>query len=228
MSIKIYKVGGAVRDGLLGLTPKDIDYAVEAPSWDAMRQYILGLGGKIYLEKPEYFTMRAKVPDIGDADFVLCRKDGIYKDGRHPETVEVGTIFDDLARRDFTINAMAKDIQTGELIDPFLGRQDLNSRMLRFVGDADKRLTEDRLRAFRAARFAITKRCMLHTETYQAVRKLGPGMFCTVSTERIQEELTKMFWFDSYDTFHHLFEKFPNLGEVVRQRGIWFKPMVAK
>src|SRR4051812_9903063 len=108
---KIYLVGGAVRDKIMNITPKDLDYSIECESFDAMRQYIIDRGGTIFLETPQYFTIRAKVPELGAADFVLCRRDGMYKDNRRPETVEVGTIFDDLARRDFTMNAIAIDEQ---------------------------------------------------------------------------------------------------------------------
>src|SRR5689334_19330699 len=99
--VKLYKVGGYVRDQVLGLKSKDIDYAVEAESYDAMKNHLIEKGAKIYLEQPQYFTIRGKLNDE-DADFVLCRKEGKYSDGRRPDTVEIGTIYDDLARRDFT------------------------------------------------------------------------------------------------------------------------------
>jgi tRNA nucleotidyltransferase (CCA-adding enzyme) len=227
VNIKIYEVGGAVRDKLLGLKPKDIDYAVEAPSWEAMRQFILERGGQIFLETPQYFTIRAKVPDIGAADFVLCRRDGKYIDGRHPESVEVGTIFDDLRRRDFTINAMARDIVTNELFDPHGGRLDLRDNVLRFVGDADERLKEDRLRAFRAVRFAVTKEFSMHIDTKRALSKLYSSDFINVSTERIREELVKTFQKDSVIAFDLIFGQYPMLGMTVLERGIWFKPTMA-
>lgn len=139
MNIHFYQVGGSVRDSLLGVQSKDIDYAVEAPSFDAMRQAIIDRGGTIFLETPQFFTIRANVPGMGACDYVLCRKDGQYRDGRHPESVEPGTIYDDLARRDFTINAMAIT-QNGKLLDPFHGQKHLQARILKTVGRAQDRV----------------------------------------------------------------------------------------
>jgi tRNA nucleotidyltransferase (CCA-adding enzyme) len=97
MTIEYFKVGGFVRDAILGVKSKDIDYAVQAPSYEAMAADIVARGGKIFYEKPEYLTIRAKM-NGEDADFVLCRKEGAYSDARHPDKVEPGTIDDDLAR----------------------------------------------------------------------------------------------------------------------------------
>ena len=80
-NVRVFKVGGAVRDQFLNRPNKDVDFAVEAESYDVMRNYILENGGKIYLETPEFLTIRGRMPDLGDADFVLCRKDGKYSDG---------------------------------------------------------------------------------------------------------------------------------------------------
>jgi tRNA nucleotidyltransferase (CCA-adding enzyme) len=229
MAIKFYQVGGSVRDEILGVKSKDIDYAVEAPSFDSMRDAIIKRGGKIFLETPKYFTIRAHVPELGATDYTLCRKDGEYIDGRHPENVTVGTIHDDLARRDFTMNAIAKDADTGEIMDPFNGRDDLANKLIRCVGDAQTRFTEDKLRIFRAVRFAVCKEMQIEKETEKYVSKMGhkyEGNFDGVSTERIREELMKMFSHDSYDAFYHLFDRFKGLGEIVRDRGIWFKPTI--
>ena len=154
-NIKFYQVGGSVRDDLLGFPSKDIDYSVEAPSFEAMKSEIVNRGGEIFLEKPEYLTIRANVPNMGACDYVLCRKDGAYYDGRRPESVEIGTIRDDLARRDFTVNAMAIN-EDGELIDPHGGKVDLLHKTLRCVGNAHERFSEDYLRMLRAIRFCIT------------------------------------------------------------------------
>src|SRR5687768_7510936 len=118
MNIQFFQVGGSVRDELLGKQSKDIDYAVEAPSYGAMREAIVERGGEIFQENEAFLTVRAKVPTLGACDYVLCRKDGTYdKDGRRPDFVEVGSLADDLARRDFTVNAMAK-AEDGTLVDP--------------------------------------------------------------------------------------------------------------
>lgn len=224
MKPKFYEVGGAVRDRLLGLNPKDVDFAVECDSFDAMRQAILDRKGEIFLETPKYFTIRAKVPELGAADFVLCRKDGEYHDGRHPDSVTVGSIFDDLARRDFTVNAMARDIETNEIIDPHNGREDIKKKYLRFVGNPLDRLKEDKLRAFRALRFMLTKKLALLADDASAIKYFRPAEFDSVSTERIREELVKMCVVSSKATFQLLYVHFENLGEVVDKRGLWFRP----
>lgn len=196
LSAKFYQVGGAVRDRLLNRASKDIDFAVEAESFDAMRDAIHDKGGEIFLETPKFLTIRAKVPPMGACDYVLCRKDGDYSDGRHPDTVEVGTIYDDLSRRDFTMNAIAiADDEHGTFIDPYNGTQDIADQVIRSVGDPVKRFTEDGLRMLRAMRFCITlgfrididiMRCLLNSDFINARMK-------GVSAERIREELVKMF-----------------------------------
>lgn len=196
---KHYLVGGAVRDQLLGLKPKDLDYAVEAESYDIMVQDIIARGGQIFLERPEFFTVRAKLN--GEvADFVLCRKESGFTDGRHPDKVEVGTIYDDLARRDFTINAIARE-ENGCIYDPFGGQTDLARKMIRCVGDTQTRLEEDYLRIMRAIRFAITKGFILDGPLFGAMEtpRIYQGL-ANVSRERIYEELRKCFEYDTAQT----------------------------
>src|ERR1035438_8197642 len=105
MTIKCYQVGGFVRDRLLGVKSKDLDYAVECADYPTMLRWIQSQG-KVYLEQPEFWTVRAHIGKL-PADYVLCRKDGQYGDGRRPDSVSVGTLLDDLARRDFSVNAIA-------------------------------------------------------------------------------------------------------------------------
>jgi tRNA nucleotidyltransferase (CCA-adding enzyme) len=202
--MKIYKVGGAVRDSLLGRKSKDLDYAVEARDYEDMR-YFISTRGTIYQERPEFFTIRAKMPGLGDADFVLCRKEGYYSDGRRPDSVEIGTIYDDLARRDFTMNAIAIDTVTNKIIDPHNGIFDLEIGILRCVGQAEDRFNEDALRIMRALRFRLVynltfdvniKTCLTNKSI---VSKLE-----NVSIERVMEELNKMFAYDTNKTLNLL------------------------
>lgn len=202
--IRLFEVGGCVRDELLGVTSKDVDFAVEAQSFESMRRHIERVGLKIFLSKPEFLTIRAGVPKghplrerCKDADFVLCRKDGPSTDGRRPDSVEAGTILDDLARRDFTVNAIARCVETGDLLDPHGGVEDLKARTLRFVGNAEERIDEDGLRILRGLRFSLTK----------GLRIANPGVFDSkadmlesVSTERVREELNKMLAFNTLQT----------------------------
>jgi tRNA nucleotidyltransferase (CCA-adding enzyme) len=218
--MKRYLVGGAVRDALLGVRSKDLDYAVEAPSWEAMREWILEQGMEIFLEKPTMNIIRAR-NGREVADYVMCRQDGPYSDGRHPDWVKPGTIYDDLRRRDFTVNAIAQDVETGEYLDPWDGRQDLEDGWLRAVGSAEERLQEDPLRAFRALRFAITKNLHISAELDNALRS-GYGDMASVSTERIREEVHKMFKADTAGSMALLLS-YRRYLDVIVNRGIWFK-----
>ena len=226
--IKLFEVGGCVRDDLLGVESKDVDFAVVAPSFGQMQRHIEGMGLKIFLSKPEFLTIRAGVPKghelrarCDDADFVLCRKDGPSFDGRHPESVEAGSIMDDLARRDFTVNAIARCVETQSLIDPHGGVEDLEAKLLRFVGDGVQRICEDSLRLLRGVRFSITKGLTLdkpHLFNDSNLvkllnRKTDDGKF-VVSTQRMQEELEKMLAFDTLQTLK-TFEHLPQLRDVV-------------
>ena len=205
-----FEVGGFVRDQLLGVESHDIDFSVEAPSFDAMREMLVEMGFDIFVETPATFTIRARFPKDHThfgrmaADFVLCRKDGRSTNGRDAGVVSVGTLADDLARRDFTVNAMAKDPFTGEIIDLHGGKEDLATMTLRFVGDPAERLEEDALRALRAVRFAITKGFTLHPDTRAAlqdplvIKRLVDKDI--VSTERVREELHKCFAVDTIGT----------------------------
>jgi len=210
--IKIYKVGGAVRDEILGVKSKDVDYAVEAPSWDAMKDYISSKG-KIYLESKQYFTIRAKMPELGDADFVLCRKDGEYSDGRRPDAVQIGTIYDDLARRDFTMNAIAIDTETNQILDPFCGREDISKSIIKCVGKAEDRIAEDSLRMLRAIRFAVTKNFTIDN-VIKKVLESEYKLILNVSEDRIREELFKAFKHDTLKTLKILHE-YPSIMELL-------------
>lgn len=223
--MRLFKVGGCVRDKILGRDSKDVDFAVEAPSFAAMRQGILDMGGEIFLESPEYLTIRAKTPQYGATDFVLCRKDGEYRDGRRPESVEAGTIDDDLARRDFTMNAIAQCPETGEIVDPFDGRRAIEIKQIICVGNTEKRFEEDALRVFRAIRFSVVLGFDISPKITEVIRAENIN-YENVSTERIREELFKACKVDSWLTFSHVCGH--NLHPLVEERGIWFKPTVEK
>lgn len=219
--IKLYQVGGSIRDEILGIKSKDIDYAVEASSYDEMRDYILKKG-TIFLEKPEYLTIRAKINNEA-ADFVLCRKDGIYKDNRHPEEVYIGTIDDDLSRRDFTVNAIAKR-EDGTYYDPHDGINDCSMRLLKCVGNTYDRFNEDALRMLRAIRFNITKGLYFDQEIREALynRELIDKLE-NISIERIYDELSKCFKYDTIATIYILYE-YPEITEICFSRNMWLKP----
>lgn len=232
------EVGGAVRDKFLGLDSKDVDFvAVPTQQFDtaddafnALVAHLKETGFKVFLETPQFFTVRAQVPDgnplkerTNVADFVLARKDGPSSDGRRPDFVLPGTLMDDLTRRDFTVNAMA--ILDGELIDPFGGREDLNSNLLRFVGDPRDRIAEDGLRVMRALRFSVTKGFDIDTDTWDAVNSdFAAEMLMKVSVERIREELEKMFFADTVSSMETLADIRRNLKKAIFRDGLRLMP----
>lgn len=203
--VAIYRVGGSVRDELLGIKNKDLDYAVEASSYEEMIQWIKERG-KIFLEKPEFLTVRAHLHNGEPADYVLCRKDGQYSDGRRPDAVEPGTLFDDLKRRDFTVNAIAYDEETGQYIDPHGGQEDLKLKDLRCVGRTKDRFTEDALRMLRAIRFSITKGLTMSGSILDSFydKDLLALLRDKISSDRKRDELEKCFRFSTKKTIETL------------------------
>lgn len=239
-SVRFYEVGGCVRDAMLGKVSKDIDYSVEAPSYAAMREaVIVRCGGDpsnpehaaekgpfIKVDKPEFVTIRAVDPKLGGVDFVLCRRDGTYQnDGRRPDFVEIGTLADDLARRDFTVNAMARD-DDGNLIDLFGGANDLANRVLRCVGNTEKRMREDSLRMLRALRFSLTKGFELDMPLASFIHNPdNVALLDNISIERIREELVKCFEFDTLETLRML-ERFHRVRAHIFSRNLKLTPAI--
>ena len=210
----------------MGVKAKDIDFAVEAPDYATMLAWIKERVETVFLEQPQFVTVKAKLHDGRVVDFVLCRKDGQYGDGRRPDSVEPGTLFDDLARRDFTVNAIAYDEDTKEYIDPFNGRAYIEANLLVCVGNARDRFNEDALRLLRAIRFHITKgfdlgddvrACLTHPD-------LAERLAATVSTNRKREELTRCFAHNTPLTLRVL-AQYPRIAEACFANGeIWLLP----
>ena len=182
-----YAVGGCVRDSLLGRTAHDWDLCTSALPQQVMELFgaeqciptglqhgtvTIKYGGQLY-------------------ETTTFRTEGSYTDGRHPDAVQfVPDVREDLARRDFTINAMAYNEAEG-LVDPFGGQKDLQNGLLRAVGEPQQRFTEDALRILRLYRFAARFCFALDAATARAARQLAPHLDC-ISAERIQEELAKL------------------------------------
>jgi tRNA nucleotidyltransferase (CCA-adding enzyme) len=236
--METYLVGGAVRDDLLGLVSQDLDFTVVAQGgWEEMRNTLLERGFEIFLETPQYLTIRARFPksyaatgfygrDVKGltADFVLARKEGEYTDGRHPDKVVPGTLLDDISRRDFTVNALAKDAE-GNLIDLFGGVQDLQDGVLRAVGNAEARLREDALRALRALRFTVTKDLRPNDELMSALRSDWlPLLLASVSVERRRGELFKAFKFSTPTTLDLIHEMTPAFRDAIFDGNLWLMP----
>ena len=182
-----YVVGGCVRDSLLGLTPHD---------WDLCTSALPQQGMELFGEEKciptglQHGTVTVKQGG-GLYEITTFRTEGTYTDGRHPDEVHfVPDVREDLARRDFTINAMAYNEKEG-LIDPFGGQADLQSGILRAVGVPHQRFTEDALRILRLYRFAARFGFAIDPPTAQAAQELCAHLNC-VSVERIEEELAKL------------------------------------
>lgn len=231
MTIRVYQVGGSVRDLFLEKKPKDIDYAVEAPSYLDMKNYLIATGAEIFLETPQYVTIRALWAPLSSSgkmmpcDFTLCRKESDYDDFRHPSKIEPGTILEDLSRRDFTINAMAIDTATFALIDPHSGASDLKQGLIKTVGEPDLRFKEDALRILRMLRFSITLGFEIDDLTFVAGRKYL-YLIEKISADRIREELLKMFKFDTIKSIKLLNKVSENnLSYFFNKRtNLWLEP----
>ena len=182
-----YVVGGCVRDSLLGLIPHDWDLCTSALPQQGME--LFG-AEKCIPTGLQHGTVTVKQGG-GLYEITTFRTEGAYTDGRHPDEVHfVPDVQEDLARRDFTINAMAYNEKEG-LIDPFGGQADLQSGILRAVGVPHQRFTEDALRILRLYRFAARFGFAIDPPTAQAAQELCTHLDC-VSVERIEEELAKL------------------------------------
>ena len=179
-----YAVGGCVRDSLLGLVPKDIDITTSARP-----EQVKALFPRTFDTGIEHGTVTVLMRN-GGYEVTTFRTDGKYTDHRRPDHVEYAlSLEDDLSRRDFTINAMAYHPEKG-IIDLFGGREDLRRGVIRCVGRAEERFTEDALRMLRAIRFSARLGFVIDEEASQAISHLAPTL-TYVSRERVWEELKK-------------------------------------
>lgn len=182
-----YIVGGAVRDMLRGATPHDYDIATSA---------VPAQTRAVFTDLRTYDTGAAHgtvgvIFDGKTYEITTFRRDGAYSDGRRPDTVEfTGDLCEDLARRDFTVNAMAMDAD-GRVCDPFSGKADLSARRIRCVGDPDRRFAEDGLRLLRALRLAAQLDFTIEANTAQAMRRQAARLG-RVSAERKWTELSAL------------------------------------
>ena len=179
-----YAVGGCVRDTLLGVEPKDWDITTSASPVEVKE--IFGHTLDTGIEHGTVTIMRGKI----GYEVTTYRIDGEYSDGRHPDQVKfTPNLFEDLRRRDFTINAMAYSDETG-LVDEFCGMEDLEKKVVRCVGEAKERFQEDALRMLRAIRFSAQLGFTIESDTWQAMIQMAKNL-SLVSKERILVELTK-------------------------------------
>jgi poly(A) polymerase/tRNA nucleotidyltransferase (CCA-adding enzyme) len=186
-----YLVGGCVRDCLIGEKPKDWDITT-----DAKPEQIVELYPKTFYEN-NFGTVTVVSEEVADetlrnVEITPFRKEGEYNDFRHPDKVEFGeTLNVDLERRDFTVNALAYDPDTGELIDLFGGIKDIKDRVIRAVGEPNKRFGEDALRILRAVRLANQLGFTIEEGTVASIKRNAP-LLKKISAERLRDELTKI------------------------------------
>jgi poly(A) polymerase len=184
-----YWAGGCVRDGLLGREPKDYDVATSATPDQIRtlfgRRRTLPLGaafGVITILGP---------PQAGPVEVATFRQDATYSDGRHPDSVRFSSAQEDAQRRDFTVNGLFYDPVADQVIDYVGGRQDIDRRVIRAVGDPLQRFTEDKLRMLRAVRFSAAYEFSLEPKTFEAIRRMAPEIN-VVSPERISMEMQRI------------------------------------
>ena len=196
---KAYIVGGCVRDLLCGKTPNDFDITTSALPYETQNLFektiAIGLS---------HGTVTIMI-DSEPIEATTFRTESVYNDSRHPESVNfVSDVKDDLARRDFTVNAMCYN-ETDGLIDLFGGVDDINNKILRAVGNAEKRFREDALRILRLFRFAATLDFQIEKDTFDAAIKCAP-LLKNISAERIFTELKKAAQGDNISIISPLFK----------------------
>ena len=216
-------VGGCVRDLLMGIEPKDFDVATSA-----LPDQVLNLFPRTFAVGAHFGVVLVSSQGSGGDEIMTevatFRSDGAYSDGRHPDAVRFSqSAEEDVKRRDFTINGMLLDPETGEVLDLVGGRQDLQARLIRAIGEPKQRFTEDKLRMLRGIRFAARFRFALQPATYQAMRALAADIG-QVSRERVRDELTRMLTDGRASQAFTMLEATgllqQVLPEVVRMRGV--------
>ena len=212
-----YAVGGCIRDSILGRTPGDWDITTSAKP-----QQVKAIFPRTVDTGIQHGTVTVLMDKEG-FEVTTYRIDGEYEDARHPkDVIFTSNLLEDLKRRDFTINAMAYNDSTG-LVDEFDGINDLNKGIIRCVGDAKERFTEDALRMMRAIRFSAQLGFDIEENTYNAISKLSPSI-SHVSMERIQVELVKTLLSDNPGYVMRFYETglfkyvLPDIGRVLGGR----------
>jgi tRNA nucleotidyltransferase (CCA-adding enzyme) len=190
-----FLAGGCVRDMILGVTPRDWDIVTNAPL-DELKQmfphaHTVG----------ESFGILKLPPTQGiEMDVAIFRQDGPYSDGRHPDTISVGDLQSDQARRDFTVNALYWNHASAKIIDGVGGLKDLKMKQLRTVGQAETRFSEDGLRILRALRFETQLKAKIHPQTKAAIKKCRDNL-TRISRERIRAEVVRALSYPNATTF---------------------------
>lgn len=178
-------MGGAARDHLLGIPPRDADVATSAHPEDVRRLFPASL-----FVGAAFGVVRVR-HDGGETEVATFRSEGPYLDGRRPSSVRYATVEEDVRRRDFTVNGLLLDPVTLEVLDLVEGRPDLEARTLRAIGDPRARFHEDYLRLLRAVRLAAQLGFEIEPATFDALRELAP-LAAQVAAERTRDELVRL------------------------------------
>jgi tRNA nucleotidyltransferase/poly(A) polymerase len=179
--------GGCVRDMLLGVEPKDYDIATSAKpeQIEQLFDHTIPIG--------KSFGVITIIANNYQFEVATFRRDGVYEDNRHPSTIEFcDNMIEDAKRRDFTINGMFYDPLTNMLYDYVGGQADLENHIIRFIGNANDRIQEDKLRMLRAIRFAVKLNFRIYSDDFEVIRS-NAIFIKTVSIERTSDELVKIF-----------------------------------
>ena len=211
-------VGGCVRDRLLGRPVHDRDLTTDATPAELRRLF------PDALEVGAHFGVVLVRRGGAEVQVATYRSERGYRDGRHPEQVRFEKdVRADLARRDFTINALLEDPFTGEVVDHVGGLADLRARLIRAIGDPHERFAEDHLRMLRAVRFAAELGFQIEPRTFAAIRELAPAIL-RISAERIRDELTRILTGAAPRRGFELLDQTgllePILPEVARMKGV--------
>jgi poly(A) polymerase len=218
-----YLVGGCVRDILLKREPEDYDITTDATpdEVEALFPFTIDVGARFGV----MIVMEDRSdPDAAQVEVATFRSDTSYSDGRHPDAVVYSkTPQEDVARRDFTINALLIDPANGEVLDFVGGRDDLRDGIIRAIGEPERRFEEDKLRMLRAVRFAARFGYAIEPRTFSAIKRLAPGIH-QVSAERVRDELSKILTegharrgFELLDETGLLVEVLP---EIAKMKGV--------
>lgn len=215
-----YAVGGFVRDLFMGRDPKDVDLTTDALPEETTRIFEKK-GYKVIPTGIQHGTVTV-MAGTEPVEVTVYRAEGPYSDGRHPDWVKpVDNVEADLARRDLSINSIALDPITKQTVDPFGGRYDIETKLIKAVGDPDERFKEDFLRMMRVCRFASQLGFRIDSETLMAVQDNARGI-TSISGERVRDELYKLLGGDDPRSGLEclrqsglLREAFPELDELV-------------